>query len=493
MNPLSPWVHLSLRHLTRKSHAQFLGGRGNIQSTQTQILQRLFTQASQTTWGKEQGMTADWNARDVAQKLKPTTWLDWESWVEKERQGETNSLALNVQRFQPTSGSTFKRKWIPYTQNFLQEIDQATAVWMHDLYLNHPGIMQGRHYWSLSWLPDDLRSQMTNNDLAYFPWLKRQFLAQVMAVPDRVQHAATAKLAREQTLHHLLHCRDLSLLFVWSPTFLLGLIEELWEQRHDHQCTSPANSVEDMVQRLWPKLALISAWDTADAAPWAEKIKQIFPRTPFQGKGLFATEAVVTIPVQNRPHLAYTSHYYEFQRSDGVIVPSWELRGGDRVSPLVSTGSGLWRYQLGDELLVEEIYQGCPVLQFLGRQQTVDLVGEKLTYQVAREMLQELGLNAFLLLAVQGNDDTRPYYELVWEGVAPAGMSQKVESFLSEHHHYRLARELGQLSPLRIHTCQSRGLFLRELAEQMNWVLGDMKWEALVKLPHPHKVVAWSP
>jgi hypothetical protein len=489
MNPLSSWIHLSLRHLTRKSHAQFLAGRGNMQKTQTEILQRLLAQTSQTAWGREKNISSDWNAQDVAQKLKPTTWQDWEPWVEKERQGQRNSLAENIQRFQPTSGSTFKRKWIPYTQNFLQEIDRATAVWMHDLYQSHSGIMQGQHYWSLSWLPDDLRSQMTNNDLAYFPWIKRQFLAQIMAVPQGVQHAASAHEAREQTLQHLLKCRDLSLFFVWSPTFLLGLCEELWERR----VLPDATSMEEMVQSLWPKLALISCWDTADAAPWAERLRDLFPRAALQGKGLFATEAVVTIPVQDRPHLAYTSHYYEFQRADGVIVPAWELRGGDRVTPLVSTGSGLWRYHLGDELLVEEIYQGCPVLQFLGRQHTVDMVGEKISQQTAREILQGLGKGALFFLAVQGNATIKPQYQLVWEGVAPAGVAQHVEALLSEHHHYRLARELGQLAPAGLHVCQSSGHFFSELSEQMNWVLGDMKWEALVKLPHPHQVAAWNP
>jgi hypothetical protein len=489
MHYLTGSVQLGLRHLTKKSHAKFLLERGRVQETQARILKTILRQSLQTAWGRENGLSAEWDAKDVAKNLKPTTWQDWEPWVERERRGEARSLAVDVQRYQPTSGSTFKRKWVPYTKSFLREIDQATAVWMHDLYQNYPGLLRGRHYWSLSWLPDDLRSQMSNNDLAYFPWLKRQFLAQIMAVPERVQHATSAHDAREQTIHHLLRCRDLSLLFVWSPTFLLGLCEELWDRR----AVPHATSMEDMVQRLWPKLALISAWDTADAAPWAAKVKNLFPHTKFQGKGLFATEAVVTIPVQERPHLAYSSHYYEFQRTDGVIVPSWELRGGDRVTPLVSTGSGLWRYQLGDELLVEEVYQGCPVLQFLGRQQTVDLVGEKLTYQVARNILQDLGHGAFLMLAVQGNEDTRPYYELVWEGAAPAGLSQKVESLLAEHHHYRLARELGQLLPLRVHTCQSSGHFFRELAEQMGWVLGDMKWEALVKLPHSHKVVAWNP
>lgn len=495
MNPLSPWVHLSLRHLTKKSHAQFLGERRNLQRVQTDVLKKLLAQSSTTLFGKEHGVATDWTPHVVAQKLKPTTWQDWEVWVERERQGQVNSLTENIQRFQPTSGSTFKRKWIPYTKQFLHEIDQASAVWMHDLYDQHPGLMQGRHYWSLSWLPDDLRHHMSNNDLAYFPWLKRQFLAQIMAVPDRVQHAASAQEARDQTLQHLLHCRDLSLFFVWSPTFLLGLCQELWDRRDefDHRILRHSSSIQEMVQKLWPDLALISAWDTADAAPWAERVRDLFPRVVLQGKGLFATEAVVTIPVQGRTHLAYSSHYYEFQRTDGVIVPSWELRAGDRVSPLVSTGSGLWRYHLGDELFVDEIYEGCPILQFLGRQATVDMVGEKISHQVARDVLKSLGEKALIILAVDGTSSEKPHYQLVWEGVATAGLTQRVESLLSEHHHYRLARELGQLSPVSLHTCETSEQFFRELSDQMGWVLGDMKWEALVKIPRPHQVVSWNP
>ena len=357
MHPLSPWVHSSLRHLTRNCHARFLVERPRLREVQLAILRRLLAQSAETTWGRQHGVSPAWSYQHFAQKIQPSGWQDWQDWVERERRGETGSLAPDVERFQPTSGSTFRRKWIPYTKSFLGEIDQATAAWMHDLYLSYPGVSQGRHYWSLSWLPSELRQQMSNDDLAYFPWLKRLFLERIMAAPHHVQLAATSDEAKRLTLRHLVRCEDLSLLFVWSPTFLWGLCEELWLERDAYAeeldgaragNMRAARDMREMVAQLWPKLSLISCWDTADAAPWAKRVQALFPGIPLQGKGLFATEGVVTIPVQGESHLAYQSHFYEFERPDGEIVPAWELVAGERVSVLLTTGSGIMRLRTED-------------------------------------------------------------------------------------------------------------------------------------------------
>jgi hypothetical protein len=67
------------------------------------------------------------------------------------------------------------------------------------------------------------------------------------------------------------------------------------------------------VQSYGQNLALVSAWDTADAAPWAQQLKACFPQAAFEGKGLWATEGVVTIPIDGQYPLAYRSHVYEFE------------------------------------------------------------------------------------------------------------------------------------------------------------------------------------
>ncbi|MBY0518085.1 MAG: GH3 auxin-responsive promoter family protein [Bacteriovoracaceae bacterium] len=493
MSFLTHSIHSSLLQMTKKSHREFGENRKNIQQIQTQILRRLLQQSSTTLWGREHGLHPDLSYEQLISKVTPTTWDSWAEWVKKQKAGDENVLSSNVSRYQPTSGSTFNRKWIPYSKEFLKEIDNATNVWMHDLYKHYPKIKNGRHYWSLSWLPNDLRQEMSNNDLSYFPWFKRQMMGKIMAVPDEIQHASSAELARDLTIKSLLPCSDLSMFFVWSPTFLLGICDEIWNERQElskkckgktSEILSNAKDQNELMSLLWPKLSLISAWDTADAKPWANRLKKIFPNTAFQGKGLFATEGVVTIPYEGKNHLSYTSHFYEFMFADGRIVPSWDLKEGDCVSPLLSSGNGIWRYQLGDELDVAEIQHQCPILSFKGRKHTVDLVGEKLSLLTASEILRSIGPEAILFLASQGSDEEKPRYILVCEGARKNGLDKRVEEKLLQNHHYRLARELGQLDSLEVEFHERSGDFFKILCSRMGWVLGNMKWESIIKIPY---------
>jgi GH3 auxin-responsive promoter. len=76
----------------------------------------------------------------------------------------------------------------------------------------------------------------------------------------------------------------------------------------------------------------------------------------------------VTIPFANRFTLSYQSHFYEFILQDSQkVVPSWQLKIGDIVSPVITTGSGLIRYVIDDELEVTDFYQQVPCFKFLGR------------------------------------------------------------------------------------------------------------------------------
>ena len=60
----------------------------------------------------------------------------------------------------------------------------------------------------------------------------------------------------------------------------------------------------------WLKLALGSGGHPAAAARWAKEWDALLPQAAFQGKGLWATECVVTIPYAGRYPLAYRSHVY---------------------------------------------------------------------------------------------------------------------------------------------------------------------------------------
>ena len=58
--------------------------------------------------------------------------------------------------------------------------------------------------------------------------------------------------------------------------------------------------------------------------------------------------------------------------------PLEKLRKGNEYEVVVTTSGGLWRYRLGDRVLVDGFVQKTPSLRFLGRPGNVsDLFGEK--------------------------------------------------------------------------------------------------------------------
>lgn len=445
---------------------------------------------------------------------------DYKSWEEKIlTQKEKNQSLLNrdtITRYQPTSGSSANIKWIPYTSKFLQEIDQVAAPWMHDLYRRFPGIRNGKHYWSLSWIPTELRSKINgniNDDLQLMPWWKRLFLAHTMAVPSSISHAPSSKLSQLATASYLAATPDLTLVSVWSPTFFLEMIKFMEEHREEmakilrtgnwgyeelsflpvRANPSQADKLLDMdLEALWPDLGLISSWDSSTSLNYAKKLQNYFPKVPFQGKGLWATEGVVTFPFRDKFPLAYQSHFYEFlDLEDGKIYNSWELEKEQQVSPLLTSGNGLQRYQLKDRLKVTEFMGGVPCFLFMGREQGTDLVGEKLSPNfvnpIIKNLDREYGINSVCLAAVM--EEESPFYLYLAEGdgkrVNQEAIAKKIDKSLCESFHYNLARDLGQLHDVKVMIEPNGFEKYKKACVKKGMVAGNLKVESLVKLSLP--------
>ena len=114
-----------------------------------------------------------------------------------------------------------------------------------------------------------------------------------------------------------------------------------------------------------------------------------------QPKGLMATEAAVSFPLLGHPGaaLAMRSHFFEFQELGSAerIRLAHELDLGGRYRVIVTTGGGLYRYQLRDEIEVVGFVGQCPLLRFLGKSDCVsDLVGEKLAEPHVRAVVQRV-------------------------------------------------------------------------------------------------------
>jgi hypothetical protein len=358
------------------------------------------------------------------------------------------------------------------------------ATWIYDLMQHRPAVRRGRAYWSIS--PAMGRERRTaagipigfDDDAEYLGGVEQLLARRVLAVPSSVAKLETIDEFRYATLLHLVRARDLALISVWSPTFLELLLAPL-EAWTDCLCfdlrgagveqariLQSARSLAEKTELLWPQLALISCWADASAALYVDRVRALFPHVEIQPKGLIATEGCVSFPLLGHggSALALRSHFFEFQEQDGTKGAACrraeEVEQGGRYRVVLTTGGGLYRYQLGDVVEVTGFKARCPLLRFLGRSgPCCDRVGEKLeeafVRSVMERVLSECGVRPrFVMLAPADEVPLRYRWYLQPGGPAPPERWQHLvdamQAGLEANPHYRYAVELGQLAPLEL-------------------------------------------
>ncbi len=415
----------------------------------------------------------------------------------------------------PTSGTTSQRKWIPYTPQFRNDLNRAASVWLSSVGELHPQAFHGSHYWSLSWLPTELRGKYSNDDSMLLPGWQRWLFSDLFSVPQVIQNLKTSEETLFATMVYLTSNRKLSLVSIWSPTFFLELCRRIWDDfdkivRDGDTFLKARNlprpkfqppkgllirgsfSVESVdcqnfFKTLWPNLKVISCWTSSTSLPWAHELQMLFASSTILPKGLWATEGPVTIPFDGRMALAASTHFFEFRcLATNRILPAWKLEKDQIVQPLLWNANGLIRYPLNDRMRVTDYLGQIPCLDFQGRINSVDLVGEKISEQVASETLKQisliLGSNSVALSLVAVETERRYDLAILQSGnlkpEAELAIARATEQLLSQGHHYKLARELGQLSAAAVKCFSTVGEFQKSLAGPAN-IEGQTKIETL--------------
>lgn len=441
---------------------------GILEATQRKQLNRIVKSVSSAS--KWQLLNKKASYEELIKKIPLTKYEDYKDEIELQRSSNKLIMTPSLVKYEPTSGSTELRKWIPYSKEFLAEINYSAAAWLGDVYYQYPNIKNGRHYWSLSWLPQELRKETSSNDAELFSFFQRWILQNTMLVPAELSHVDSVDAAWWATLLYLSSAQDLSLVSVWSPTYWLKIIDDIqihWPQlqvslekgtwgKYESELTKKLgqapvrkdinllSSEKDFFQKLWPQLSVISCWGSSSSRVWFDNIKEIFPSVPLQEKGLWATEGVVSIPFGSHRVLAIESHFFEFKDLEtNKIVPTWQVMKDRVYQPILWTSSGLLRYLLQDRVKVVDFLGQTPCLEFLGRIQSVDMVGEKIDASwVAEIFRQNPQWQALTLTAVR---KPKPQYILF----TSLKENFNIEEKLCQVHHYKLARELGQLEPAK--------------------------------------------
>jgi hypothetical protein len=407
-----------------------------------------------------------------------------------------------IVRFERSGGSSGAQKLVPMTKAFVADLQRGLSPWLFDLYRRHAALRSTSSYWSIS--PMGMKATPTPagipvgavDDSEYLPGPLAALLRQVLVAAPALADLPDVESCRYATLRLLLARPDVGLISVWSPTFLSLLLdaldrhaEPLLEDLASGTCRVPGHASSVSVRRaaerlplranperaaslrrrlsslgrldprdVWPRLSVVSLWTDGESARFAADVAARLPGVTLQGKGLLATEGIVTVPLTDAPApvLCVDSHVYEFLTDDGRVLPAWALGPGDEAEVMLSTTAGLLRYRLGDRVRVVGHVGDAPCLRFLGRAGRVsDLVGEKLAADFVTRVLDEVsgqvGLPRFALLAPIRL--ARAHYRLYLEGLSAhqsARFGVAVDDALAAGHPYRYARQLGQLGPVEV-------------------------------------------
>lgn len=507
----SLWVASCLPGWGRFTHAA-----KNVAAAQQQLLSEYLQTNGTTEYGQTYRFANITTPGQYQAQVPLTDYDNYMPLIERIGSGAPSILTAEpVRMLELSSGSTAASKLIPYTRRLKAEFQRGIAPWIFDLYSHHPQILGGPAYWSLTPLTTGKRFTPAGipigfeSDSAYLGPLGQRLVDAIMAVPDTVKYLTSINDFRYTTLLSLLRQPELRLISVWNPTFLSLLLSPLvdwWDSLCDDLArgtmTLPDSSAEsrlppkpELARRLkgadptdytsiWPRLALLSCWMDGPAAAYAHPLAEKFPRVLMQGKGLLATEAFVSFPLVGMEGgvLAVNSHFFEFISETGDILLAHQLQKGKVYSVVITTGGGLYRYQLHDLVEVLGFWRQLPRLRFVGKAGHIsDWFGEKLEERFVANVLEQVfhmhSLSPIFAMLAPDEDHAGFRYVLYLESDVPfdtSTLAQNLDSALRANFHYDYCRRLEQIratSVVRVtrgaesylRACQLRGQKLGDI------------------------------
>lgn len=483
-----------------------LQGSGDTAARQENWLFDCLRRNSPTEYGRRYQFDTIRSVRDFQERVPLVSYENIEPQIQRMAEGEADVLfAGRPLTFERTGGSTRGSKLIPYSPQSLEDFQAALLPWLGNS-VRQFDIASGSAYFSIS--PATRTAEVSVGgipiglpDSAYLGAEALAEFGQVSAVPAWVGSLLDVAEWQLATLYWLLRREDLALISVWSPTFMLTLLDALRERSaelsdllqnggavSEYTLSPDADALvrlqrymaEKNTRRLWPDLKLVSCWADASSRPFFVQLKQHLTHATFQGKGLLSTEGVVTVPDRlGRPVLAPDSGFFEFQADSGDIYAGHELAAGEQFEVVITTSGGLYRYRTGDCVACEGVADDVPVLRFSGRKGlTCDVVGEKLNEEFVLSCLRDVP--GFRMLVPVHTPKTR--YTLVVDRKdqhESSALIDLVETRLCRNPQYAYARRMGQLGELSLcEASQPLDKYLERLSTA-GARLGDLKVTAL--------------
>jgi len=454
----------------RRVYNDFVMATKRAVAVQREVLFKKIRRNANSSFGRDHHFDRIKSYSEFVRQVPILGYEDHRPYIERVKVGEVSALfgrGQRVRMFALTSGTTCEPKYIPVTDHFLSEYKRGWNAFGIKALLDHPEAIL-RDIVQVTSRMDELRTTggiacgaitglmaATQKRLVRKYYVTPACLAHIddsaakyytimrLAVPANVAFLITAnpatqlKLARTADGHRDRLIKDIYEGTLSDDFSVPGQVRETLKPRlkADPETARRLETLVGRHGRLLPKdywdLSFIANWTGGTMGLYLQDFPEYFGNVPIRDIGLLASEGRVSIPIEDGTPagiLDIKSHFFEFVPKDRIDEPSpptfrcHQVEVGQEYYVLLTTSSGLYRYNLNDLVRVVGFAGATPIIEFLNKGSHVcSMAGEKLTErQVTVAMGQiagEMGINlSSFVLAPRW--DSPPYYMLhIEEGV----------------------------------------------------------------------------
>lgn len=399
------------------------------QQLQEDVLRRLVALNQESQFSKDFGLTQKTTVSEFRRQLPIADYELFRPYVQQMQAGQHSALLgpeNKLLMYALTSGTTGAAKLIPVTNRFLADYRKGWQRWGIATQQDHPTMKQLRMVQMISdhqqWYADD--GIPCGNISGLATTMQRPIVRKLYVIPAltaRITHSPSKQYA---TMRFAVEEPWVGTFITANPSTLIRFCEQMNELAeplikdiHDGRLT--LESVDEGVLRklsrglrknperakqleqimcndgwlnpvaCWPQLACLGVWTGGSAGAYAGLLKSKFCDIPIRDHGLHASEGRMTIPFSDNSAsgiLDVDSHFFEFipvqdaDSSEPTTLLAHELQVDSDYFILLTTSSGLYRYNIRDVVRCTGFHGTTPELKFLHKGSSISSVsGEKIS------------------------------------------------------------------------------------------------------------------
>ncbi|MEO2013529.1 MAG: GH3 auxin-responsive promoter family protein [Fuerstiella sp.] len=397
--------------------------------TQRQTLQRLLSLNGDSRFSREHSFAANLSVDSFRKRLAISDYEVFRPWIEQMQRGTHDALLGSNNKllmYAITSGTTDTAKLIPITDHFVRDYRRSWQHWGIATHQSHPRMKLLRMVQIIS---SHNRCQTEDgtpcgNISGLVTCMQKPIIRKLYTVPGQAAQIGHADAKKYTTARFALADPSVGMFVTANPGTLLQLMEfsnanaaRLIKDIHDGTLTdatlsrveaeslrpflksSPVRAAE--LERIvsasgvlspaecWPDLECLAVWTGGSAGAYTRQLRQTFGNLPLRDHGLHASEGRMTIPFEDNTSagvLDIESHFFEFvpvdeiDSSNPVVMEAHELECDAEYFILLTTSSGLYRYNIFDVVRCNGFLGTTPLLEFRHKGQHLSSVaGEKIS------------------------------------------------------------------------------------------------------------------